>query len=157
MPGTPKQIEIDIAISAEAWKNPAINAARVARDAAIAAHQNSGPAEVSILLCDNAAIRILNRDYRGQNSATDTLSFPADICAGETKILGDIIVAYETAAVDAADQGKSLAHHLAHLVVHSYLHLTGFDHEEEVRAQEMEAREQDILASLGIADPYALP
>ncbi|HUT49556.1 MAG TPA: rRNA maturation RNase YbeY [Alphaproteobacteria bacterium] len=117
--------------------------------------------EISLVLADDAFIRTLNRDHRGQDSATDVLSFPQldDRHKGEAMagpvLLGDVVVAYETAARDAQAAGVTLAHHLAHLVIHGVLHLAGHDHEDEREAEVMEALERGALARLGIADPYA--
>jgi probable rRNA maturation factor len=84
------------------------------------------------------------------------LSFPAPPVAGAVPAqLGDIAVAYETAAREGREQGKELADHLAHLVVHGFLHLLGYDHHEDAEAEHMERLERDILGRIGIADPYA--
>lgn len=152
----PTELLIDITVSADAWNDEAFDVGQVVRSAVLAAHQQTELAEISILLCDDPAIRVLNHTYRDIDKATDTLSFPADTSAGGATLLGDIVVAYETAAADALAQSKTLAQHLAHLVVHSYLHLIGFDHENDTQAQTMETKERKILASLGIADPYEL-
>ena len=116
--------------------------------------------EISVLLCDDAAIRALNRDWRGKDKATNVLSFPTVAAAGAPADmlrdlpLGDIAIAYETAAREARDEGKLFEHHVVHLAVHGALHLLGFDHETEKDAEQMEAAERRILAGLGIADPY---
>jgi probable rRNA maturation factor len=118
-------------------------------------------AEVSILLADDRRIRELNRTYRGKDSATNVLSFPsgdgaAPPAPGPARpvLLGDIAVALETTAREAAAAGKPVADHLAHLLVHGALHLLGHDHEEAEEALRMEAREVELLAGLGVADPY---
>lgn len=110
---------------------------------------------ISIMLCDDDAIRALNRDFRGKDRATNVLSFPAAPSRGlERAPLGDIAIAWETLAQEARDEGKSIENHFTHLAVHGALHLIGFDHETEKDAERMEAAERRILASLGIADPY---
>jgi probable rRNA maturation factor len=112
--------------------------------------------EVVVLLCDDAAIAELNARWRGHDHATNVLSFPAPPVAGAVPAqLGDIAVAYETAAREGREQGKELADHLAHLVVHGFLHLLGYDHHEDAEAEHMERLERDILGRIGIADPYA--
>jgi probable rRNA maturation factor len=107
--------------------------------------------------------RELNRRWRGKDSATNVLSFPAqDFEAGPVSMpprrlslpLGDVVLAFETVAAEAAAQGKSLDDHAAHLIVHGILHLLGLDHAAEEEAEAMEAMERAALAALGIADPY---
>lgn len=114
--------------------------------------------EVSVVLADDAAVQALNRDHRGKDRPTNVLSFPPAYSppAGVgPRPLGDVILALETVRDEAAKQGKSAADHLRHLVVHGILHLSGYDHETEAEAEEMEDLERTVLASLGIADPYA--
>lgn len=115
---------------------------------------SSGGAEIAILLTDDSEIRELNRTWRKQDKPTNVLSFPAPAGAAGTH-LGDIVIAFETVAREAKEEGKSLAHHLAHLAVHGYLHLAGYDHDTDAAAAAMERLETGILARLGISDPYA--
>lgn len=115
--------------------------------------------EVSIVLADDATVRALNRDYRGRDAPTNVLAFPQGAAAAEQAagplLLGDVVLAYETVRREAAAQGKTLADHTRHLVVHGLLHLCGFDHDADAAAADMERRETAILAALGVADPYA--
>lgn len=152
MNSTRPNLEIDVLIDCDGWADTNLDASAIARRAALAACDRTRPLEISILLCDDARIRELNRQWRGKDEPTDTLSFPGDAPA-----LGDVVVAYETAAADAKLQGKALTDHLTHLVVHGCLHLLDFGHAESEEAEIMEAREREVLATLGIADPYALP
>jgi probable rRNA maturation factor len=115
---------------------------------------SSGPAEIAIVLTDDSEIRKLNRQWRKKDKPTNVLSFPAADVAGESH-LGDIVIAYETLAREALAEGKPLAHHLAHLALHGYLHLLGYDHDNDRKAKAMERLETVILARMGIADPYA--
>ncbi len=124
---------------------------------AVAPVQPSPGAELSLLLTDDRRIRIVNRDWRGFDKATNVLSFPAapaDRIAA-SPVLGDIVIAYETVAREAEAEGKAVADHFSHLVIHGLLHLLGEDHETDAEAQRMEALEVAALARLGIADPYA--
>lgn len=120
-------------------------------------------AEVSILLADDATVRALNARYRGQDRATNVLSFPAlpldptDLPAtppASHAFLGDIALAFETLCREAEAAGRPFADHLAHLVVHGTLHLLGYEHDSETGAVRMEALERRLLAELGIPDPY---
>jgi probable rRNA maturation factor len=107
---------------------------------------------VTILLSNNARLRALNRSFRGKDKPTNVLSFaPTDDPAS----LGDIAMAFETVASEARAQKKSLADHAAHLALHGTLHLLGYDHEKSSEARRMETLEIELLARLGIADPYA--
>ncbi len=108
----------------------------------------------SVLLADDAALQALNRQWRGKDKPTNVLSFPAPDGAGT---LGDIAIAYETVAREAHEQGKTIADHATHLLVHGLLHLLGYDHEADSDAAEMEGLERDILARLDVSDPYGDP
>jgi probable rRNA maturation factor len=146
-------LDVDIVGACPLWRGHEETLAR-ALAAAAAAEGRAG--EVSLLLGDDAAIAELNRLWRGKDGPTNVLSFPpAPGQGGETAFLGDIALAAETIAAEAEFQGKSLEAHAAHLAVHGFLHLLGYDHENPADAETMEARERAILVSLGIADPYA--
>ena len=111
-------------------------------------------AEISIRLCDDDEIRALNLAWRDKDKATNVLSFPTPAGDGG-RLLGDIVVAFEYVSEEARETGRSLRDHLTHMLVHGLLHLLGFDHEREDEAEEMEAFERRILATLGIDDPYS--
>ncbi|MGB8274644.1 MAG: rRNA maturation RNase YbeY [Alphaproteobacteria bacterium] len=137
---------------------------RRAADAAVreGAHGLDGRAvELAVVLADDDFVRTLNRTYRHQDKPTNVLSFPSGFLAGGSGdpghgalALGDVVIALSTLCREAADQGKPIQDHLAHLVVHGVLHLLGYDHDEETEAQAMEALETRLLAGLGVADPY---
>ena len=154
-------VAIDLAVEADGWEAlPDLDG--LIRRAVDAAEAGSGialskDAELSILLCDDATIRPLNRDWRGFDKATNVLSFPAfsPLPLATKPLLGDLAVALETVQREAAQDGKTVPDHLTHLIVHGFLHLIGHDHETAPEAEAMEALETRILAGLGIADPYA--
>lgn len=113
--------------------------------------------EVALVLTDDAESRALNKRWRGKDKPTNVLSFPDDMSLpmqARHRPLGDIVLAFETVSREADEARRSLTNHAAHLVVHGILHLLGHDHEDRREAEAMEARETEILASLGIPDPY---
>ena len=103
---------------------------------------------------DDPAIRVLNCDWRSVDAPTNVLSFPAPRAGGDRPFIGDIVLAYETIAAEAQAEHKPFAHHFAHLCIHGFLHLLGYDHLRKKDAELMEGAEQDILRRLGIPDPY---
>ena len=114
-----------------------------------------GAAELSILLTDDAEQHDLNQQWRGKDSSTNVLSFPQIEPFGPVVgILGDITLARETLEREAMDQGTTFDDHFTHLVVHGFLHILGYDHIDESEALVMEGLETQILATLGIDDPY---
>ena len=117
-------------------------------------------ADLAIRIVDTAEGQALNRHYRGKDYATNVLSFPADLPEGlpegvRLPLLGDLVICAPVVAREAAEQGKPLAAHYAHLTVHGALHLLGWDHEDDREAEAMEQLEREILAGLGLPDPYA--
>lgn len=155
-------LTVDVLIEAENWQElpEAEDIARRAVVVAAAFGAGIRNAELSILLCDDDTIAALNGRWRGHERPTNVLSFPVQPLPGEAAFqekapLGDIAIAYETLVREAQESGKTAAAHLAHLVVHGFLHLTGYDHETDDEAEEMERLECDILARIGVADPYA--
>ena len=124
-----------------------------------AANETIGPLEgtLSVLIEDDVAIRALNRQWRGIDKATNVLSFPAIAAPSIVpRHLGDIAICYETAVREAEAEGRPFVHHLAHLAVHGFLHLLGYDHQSDAAADAMEDLERKILARLGIPDPYGM-
>lgn len=155
-------IDIDIMIEAGPWPDESVLEDLVQK-AVEAAWSNLGlertPSELSVVFTDDASIKFLNAQWRDKDKATNVLSFPAfRVKAGSQPgpMLGDIVIAYETVAREAADEGKPVNNHLTHLVVHGFLHLLGYDHETDVEAEEMERLEREILHALAISDPYAV-
>ncbi|HZA02151.1 MAG TPA: rRNA maturation RNase YbeY [Hyphomicrobiaceae bacterium] len=156
-PEPPERLHLDIVYYDGNWRPfkptaPAVEAAGRALTDVL-----SMPAAVAaVALSSDKHVRALNRAYRGKDEPTNVLSFPALPARGGAggRFLGDIVLAAETVAREAAEQGKPLRHHLQHLVVHGLMHLYGFDHRSAAEAEEMEALEAKILARLGITNPY---
>ena len=113
--------------------------------------------EVAVRLVGEEEGRSLNQDYRGRDYATNVLTFTYgdDAEVEGLPLYGDIVLCVPVVVREAQEQGKAVAAHFAHLMVHGMLHLQGFDHESEAEAEIMEALETEILAGLGIDDPYA--
>ena len=164
----PAEAAIDLAVLSPAWNGVVRDAAEVISTAARQALTRGlaeggsvpqGRLELSIVLADDAEQRQLNRDWRGIDRSTNVLSFatwdPAvELPPDAPLLLGDVVLAYETVAREAEEQGKAITDHLCHLIVHGVLHLLGYDHATEREAVVMETLETSILASLGVADPY---
>ena len=152
---------VDLVVEAGDWPAKAkltrIATAAIAAAASGARLRASGGAEVIVVFTDDAHVRRLNRKYRGKNKPTNVLSFPASPtpAGAPVPLLGDIVLAAETVAKEAAEAGVALADHLTHLIVHGFLHLIGYDHEDDTEAAAMEALETRVLKKLGVADPYA--
>jgi len=169
----PSRLETDVSVPCARWREALPEAAEVCRRAARAAFDAArgdcaggyrgdpaAPVEASLVLADDTLVRNLNRDFRGQDRATNVLAF-ASLDGGNAGpgaeapvLLGDVVVAYGTAAAEAASAGKGLADHLSHLVVHGMLHLLGYDHQSPNDAEAMETMEVRVLRSLGVASPY---
>ena len=116
-------------------------------------------ADLAIRIVDEKEGRALNHHYRGKDYATNVLSFPAELPEGLPKgvklpLLGDLVICAPVVAREAAEQGKPVAAHYAHLTVHGVLHLLGWNHEDSREAECMEQLEREILAGLGVDDPY---
>jgi probable rRNA maturation factor len=144
---------IEVSVESPLWG--AIDGDTIVRRAvAAAAPPDTADREVSVVLTDDDAIKTLNAQWRKKDEPTNVLSFPAP--ANGAGILGDIVIAYETTAREAAQEQKPLADHLSHLAVHGFLHLLGYDHESDADADVMEQLEREILARLGVPDPYMI-
>jgi probable rRNA maturation factor len=152
---------VDVTIESDLWaaepEAEAIVRRAVAAAADVVRALPAASGEVSVMLADDAALRALNRQWRQIDKPTNVLSFPAMAPRsfnGMPQLLGDIAIAYETTAREAAAEPKPAIHHLAHLAVHGFLHLVGYDHESDEAADEMERLEATILARLDIPNPY---
>jgi len=169
------QVHTDVSVTTQQWVNAlpnAINLCRAAATASLSAAFVNGNKllelqglgkhgiELSVLITDDAEMTKLNHKYRGKVGPTNVLSFCAldevDTIHGEfgPVPLGDVAVAFETAASEATSAEKSLGHHLTHLIVHGVLHLLGYDHRTDIEAQSMEQLEVEILGRLDVPDPY---
>jgi probable rRNA maturation factor len=148
-------VQLDVGVSYGLPRKGLPAAASFRKWAAAAAKGRIRKADLAIRLVDEKEGRSLNRHYRGKDYATNVLSFPADLPEGVSlPLLGDLVICAPVVAREAAEQGKPLAAHYAHLTVHGVLHLLGLDHEDEREAEAMEQIERDILAALGFPDPY---
>jgi len=154
----------EVLVVADCWQAEADAETVIQRAVALAAEiadADVGEAELAVMLTDDAGIRTLNLNWRGIDKPTNVLSFPALPPTGAVgpddapRMLGDIAIAYETTRKEADDEQKPFDHHLSHLAVHGFLHLIGYDHEKDADAEAMEGLETEILAQLGIPDPYA--
>jgi probable rRNA maturation factor len=154
----------EVLVVADCWQDEPEAEAVIQRAIAAAAETvdaDVGDAELAVMLTDDSGIRTLNSNWRGIDKPTNVLSFPALQPTAARRpedaprMLGDIAIAYQTMRKEADDEGKPFDHHLSHLAVHGFLHLIGYDHERDDQAEAMEALEREILAQLGIPDPYA--
>ncbi|MFA7275986.1 MAG: rRNA maturation RNase YbeY [Pseudobdellovibrionaceae bacterium] len=162
----PSPLDIDIFFTSPLWGRSRLGARRVipwvleTAWAQVPKRPREVFPELSVTLCDDAAITLLNRDYRGKNKPTNVLSFPmwenmSEIPpkAGAVPI-GDIIIAFETMRREASEQDKTLHDHFSHMLTHGFLHLLGYDHIRESDAVIMERLEVNILKKLGVSNPY---
>lgn len=154
-------IAVDVSVEAGDW--PAGEDLEALASACVAAGVvrlglQEADSELSVLFTDDAAIRALNAEWRGKDRATNVLSFPAfEISPGDPPgpLLGDIAIACETVRAEAELEGKPFDNHLRHLIVHGFLHVLGYDHENDADAEKMEDAERAILADMGVPDPYS--
>lgn len=144
---------IEIEIEDERWSAAVPDAEALVREAAEAALAGERGSQVSVLLTNDETVRQLNDRFRSKDAPTNVLSFPA--LENPEGFLGDIALAFGVCEREASEQGKTLAHHLQHLVAHGALHLVGYDHQTDAEAEAMEALEREILSGLGVPDPYA--
>jgi probable rRNA maturation factor len=152
-------LEIDINIATSEWESldglEALTRDCVAASLAEAGARLVEGCEVSLTFCDDAEIRALNAQWRGKDKPTNVLSFPTPGKLSARPLLGDIVIAYETVTREAAEQDKTIRAHTAHMVIHGFLHLIGYDHETAAEAEIMEGLERRIASRLGLRDPYA--
>jgi probable rRNA maturation factor len=163
VPSQAPRLDIEIVRQAALWDAIPLSDARLAlvAEAAFMATPppKAGRFEATLVLADDREMRVLNRTWSGKDAPTNVLSFPAGETvggpSGDSCPLGDVVLAGETVLREATLEGVTVADHVCHLVVHGMLHLLGHDHERDDAAEMMEALEIRVLASLGIADPYA--
>ena len=145
---------IEVEVADDGWTRDLRDVEALARKAAETALDGAGQAgDVVILLTGDEEVRDLNARFRGKDTPTNVLSFPAP--PNPENHLGDLALALGVMVREAAEQGKPLAHHLQHLVIHGVLHLIGYDHLTDGDAERMESLERQLLAGLGVPDPYA--
>ena len=147
-------IEVDIEVEDETWRSVGASLESSVSSAVELALADQALGAVTVLLTSNEAVQHLNREFRGKDSPTNVLSFPAAPTARPH--LGDIALAFGVCADEALVQGKSLERHVQHLAAHGALHLVGYDHQTEHEAVVMEDKERAIMAQLGASDPYQL-
>jgi len=148
-------LQLDVGVSYGLPRKGLPSAMSFRRWASAAAEGRIRRADLAIRLVDTKEGRALNRHYRGKDYATNVLSFPVELPEGvNLPLLGDLVICAPVVAREAAEQGKPLAAHYAHLTIHGVLHLLGLDHENEREAEAMERIEREILASLDLPDPY---
>ena len=153
MSRTPLDLDVSVSYGLARKGLPAATSFR--RWAEAAAQDRIRRGDLAIRVVDAKEGRALNRHYRGRDYATNVLSFPVDLPEGvDLPMLGDLVICAPVVAREAKEQAKPLAAHYAHLTVHGVLHLLGLDHEDEREAEAMELLEREILAGLGIPDPY---
>ena len=150
----------EVLVTADCWSDEPDAEAVILRAIAAAATlacADMDEAELAVMLTDDAGIAKINAAWRGLDKPTNVLSFPLATpeAIARAPMLGDIVFAYETLDREAIEAGRPLAHHLSHLAVHGFLHLFGYDHQNDAEAEAMEAMEVAILGRLGIDNPYA--
>ena len=153
-------LRLDVAVSYAVPRAGVPAAVSFRKWVAAALNSRIREADLAIRIVDAKEGRALNHHYRGKDYATNVLSFPAELPEGLPKgvklpLLGDLVICAPVVAREAKEQGKPLAAHYAHLTVHGALHLLGWDHEDDKEAEAMEQLEREILADLGLPDPYA--
>ena len=153
---------LDVAVSYQASRRGVPTASSFRLWVAAALKGRIRDADLAIRIVDEEQGRAFNRHYRGKDYATNVLSFPAEMIEGvhvprgvKLPLMGDLVLCAPVIAREAHEQGKRVRDHYAHLTVHGALHLLGWDHQNERDAEAMELLERQILAELGIADPYA--
>ena len=146
-------VQIDIAIEDNGWSDLGIDLEALSRKAieTVSSILDKSEGELSLAFVSDAAIQVLNRDYRHKDKATNVLSFPM-----EGLLLGDIVFAKDTIVQEAEFRDKKLGDHLSHLIVHGFLHLLGYDHVDEADAAKMESAEITVLSQMGIDNPYEI-
>ena len=156
----PPQVDLQVTCEAPGLPEDRDIAHWIALAAARSGREVPDGAEVSVRVVDEDESQTMNRQYRGKDRATNVLAFPAaleslpGLPSGEQTALGDLVICAPVVSREAAAQGKNETDHWAHLVVHGFLHLVGYDHESDAEAAEMEELEIRILASGGLRNPY---
>ncbi|GAB3507998.1 rRNA maturation RNase YbeY [Pseudoxanthomonas daejeonensis] len=149
-------VRLDVSVSYAAPRAGVPSAVSFRKWVAAALKSRIREADLAIRIVDAREGRALNRHYRGKDYATNVLSFPAELPEGvKLPLLGDLVICAPVVAREAKEQRKPVVAHYAHLTVHGVLHLLGWDHEDDKEAESMEQLEREILAGLGLPDPYA--
>lgn len=153
----PLRLSVDLRIADDRWQALGDADGFAAHVLGLASARMQRGGEIALLLTDDAEMHALNKQWRGLDKPTDVLSFPGEgpEIPGQPQYLGDIAVGYDTALRDAGTMDRAFEAHIAHLLIHGFLHLLGYDHIEPEDAKVMEPLEVELLASLGWPDPYA--
>jgi probable rRNA maturation factor len=148
-------VELDLQLATNASDLP--NAEQLSNWVQLAVGERRPFTEITIRIVDGEESQTLNHEYRGKDKPTNVLSFPFEAPEGiELDLLGDLVICAPVVSQEAQDQNKSLMDHWAHMVIHGTLHLQGYDHISDEQAEEMESLETQLLARIGIADPYQI-
>lgn len=146
-------VDLDLQIAVEGFELPSTQEMELWVKTAL--RDSMEQAELTIRIVDVAESQMLNSTYRGKDKPTNVLSFPFEAPPGiELPLLGDLVVCAAVVKQEAIDQNKPLSAHWAHMVVHGCLHLLGYDHIEDIEAEEMESIETQLIESLGYNNPY---
>ncbi|MCL1095654.1 rRNA maturation RNase YbeY [Shewanella kaireitica] len=153
MTNTATSVDLDLQVAVEGFELPSAQEMELWVKTAL--RDSMDQAELTIRIVDVAESQLLNSTYRGKDKPTNVLSFPFEAPPGiELSLLGDLVVCAAVVKQEAIDQNKPLNAHWAHMVVHGCLHLLGYDHIEDIEAEEMESLETQLIESLGYNNPY---
>ena len=144
---------LQISLQEKRWRQVLPNYRSICRKAILSVIDLK-QAEVSVVLADDSFVHRLNLEYRNMDKSTNVLSFPMPFVDVPMRPMGDIVLSLDTIEKEAFEQGKTFEAHLAHLLIHGALHLSGYDHISDDEAKQMEALEMEKMQQLGYDNPY---